>query len=169
MLEEARIITKTSTIKLEGGLQRVFALFGPLGEKEWAEGWDPQMVLPYPNPIEEHMVFQTPSGHSEDSGTATWIVSKHDPDRWFIEYTVFTQGRIWWISIKCVEEERDSRTSATIKYTYLGLNEEANLLNQSALERMFRQDLIDWEHAINHYLMTGTILSHSHHPHHSDH
>jgi hypothetical protein len=168
-LEEAKIISKASSIKLDGGPQQVFPLFGPIKEKEWAEGWNPQMVLSYPDLIEEHMVFQTPSGHPEDPDPATWIVSKYDPDHWFIEYTVFNEARLWWISINCLEEERAATTSATIKYTYLGLNEEANRLNQSALEGMFRQDLKDWEHAINHYLKTGTILSHSHHPHHRNH
>ena len=168
ILEEAKINSKASSIKLEGGLQQVFPLFGPVKEKEWAEGWNPQMVLPYPDLVEEHMVFQTQSGHPEDPSPATWIVSKYDPDHWLIEYTVFTQARIWWISIKCLEEERAARTNGTIKYTYLGLNEEANRLNQAALERMFRQDLKDWERAINHYLKTGTILSHSHHPHHGN-
>lgn len=168
VMEEAKIISKASSIELEGGLEQVFPLFGPVREKEWAEGWNPRMVLPYPDLVEEHMVFQTESGHPEDPSPATWIVSKYDPDHWFIEYTVFTQARIWWISVECREEERAARTSATIKYTYLGLDEEANRLNQTALERMFRQDLKDWEHAINHYLKTGTLLSHSHQLHHGN-
>lgn len=168
-MEEAKIISKSSSIKLDGDFQQVFPLFGPIKEKEWAEGWNPQMVLPYPDLLEEHMVFQTPSGHSEDPNPATWIVSKYDPDHWFIEYTVFTKARIWWISILCREEENAFRTNATIEYKYLGLNEEANRLNEEALARMFMHDLKDWEHALNHYLKTGTRLSHGHDPHHGHH
>ena len=164
-MTEAKIVSESRNIELDGSLEQVFPLFGPIMEKKWAEGWNPQMVLPYEELVEEHMVFLTPSGHPEDPGPATWIVSKYDPDQWFIEYTVFTQGRLWWISIQCRKAESPERTLATIRYTYLGLTEEASRLNDSASERMFRHDLSDWERAINHYLQTGTALSHGHHAH----
>ena len=160
-MEKAKTISRASSIRLGGSLEQVFPLFGPIREKEWAEGWNPRMVRSYPDPIAEHMVFQTESDHPEAPNPATWIVSKYDPEHWSIEYTVFTQARIWWISVKCRDEGADG-TIAHIEYTYLGLDEEAARLNQAALESMFHDDLKDWEHAINHYLKTGTALRHGH-------
>ena len=159
-MEETRIVARASTITLDGALARVFPLFGPIKEKVWAEGWNPVILVGDPGRVEEHMVFRTQSGHSEDAGQATWIVSKYDPEISLIEYTVFTQERIWWICIECRAREADESTDAFIKYTYLGLNEQASRYNDEALERMFRHDLKDWEMAINHYLRTGTQLRH---------
>lgn len=162
-MEEARIISRTSTIQLSGNLEHVFPLFGPIREKEWAAGWDPKMVMPYHELVEEHMVFTTESGHAEAGVIATWIVSKYEPERSFIEYTVFTQGRIWWISVHGREGDGAEESVAKITYTYLGLSQEGHIQNQTALEAMFQDDLKDWERAINHYLETGTILENDHH------
>ena len=158
-----KVLTKTSIIRLNEAVTRVFPLFGPLREQEWAEGWQPRMVIPDSEEVQEHMVFQTESHDLHNPSTSTWIVSKYDPKRAFIEYTVFTDARIWWVAISCEEDEARSTTAATVTYTYLGLTQQANHLNEVALESMFRHDLRDWEKALNYYLKTGTQLSHSHH------
>ncbi|MGA9533212.1 MAG: hypothetical protein WBR18_10895 [Anaerolineales bacterium] len=162
-MEGTKLASRSSTISLEAGLRQVFPLFGPIKEKEWADDWDPHILLGEPGRVEEHMVFQTETGDPEDPGLVTWIVSKYDPNQALIEYTVFGQDRIWWICIKCRQGESGAATKATIEYTYFGLNEESARRNQEALDRMFRQDLRDWEAAINHYLSAGTLLR-QHHP-----
>ncbi|MBI1766917.1 MAG: hypothetical protein HYR67_00920, partial [Bacteroidetes bacterium] len=45
-----------------------------------------------------------------------------------------------------------------ITYTYIGLNNEGNALNATALEKMYAHDLKDWEKAINYFLETGKVL-----------
>jgi len=162
-----QIVSKSGTITLEAGLGEVFPLFGPVREMDWAEGWNPKILTGDPDHVAEHMVFETESGHPEDRNPATWIVSKYDPDRAYIEYTVYTQKRLWWIAVSCRAREGATTTEATIEYTYLGLDEDGNRHNRDALERMFRHDLKDWQAAINHYLRTGKILRHSHPGHHS--
>jgi hypothetical protein len=42
----------------------------------------------------------------------------------------------------------------------LGLNELGIERNASSLATMYKHDLKDWEHAINHYLETGSLLRH---------
>jgi hypothetical protein len=156
------LISKTSTITLKGSLGQVFPLFGPIKEQEWAEGWQPRMLLAHSEDIEEHMVFQTDPYHNAEVGPYTWVVSKLDPANASIEYTVFADARLWWITIQCEELEGALTTAATITYTYVGLNEHGSMLNELALEAMYRHELKDWEKALNHYLETGTRLSHSH-------
>lgn len=158
------VVSKTSTITLAGSFAQVFPLFGPIKEQEWAEGWQPRILYPDSTVIQEHMVFQAKSHDADHPFTSTWIVSKYDPSDGFIEYTVFTDARIWWISIKCDHGQTTPTTRATITYTYLGLDEHAGAINRSALESMFRHDLKDWEEAINHYLQTEVRLRHGHAP-----
>jgi hypothetical protein len=162
-----QIVSNSSTITLDAGLSQVFPLFGPIREMDWAEGWAPKILAGDPDHVAEHMVFQTESGHPEDTNLATWIVSKFHPDHGLIEYTVYTHTRLWWIRIECRAVAGDAATEATIVYTYLGLDEEGKRYNREALDRMFRHDLGDWQVAINHYLRTGTLLRHSHPGHHS--
>ncbi len=153
-------VSRTSTITLNAPLERVFPLFGPIREREWAAGWDPQILYSTTDLVEEHMVFKTPSHHGHGEPDYTWTVSKYLPDQALIEYTVFAPERLWWITIQCREDIVGETTKAEIAYTYTGLTEKGNAINERALEAMYRRDLKDWEEAINHYLETGKRLGH---------
>ncbi|MEW5818119.1 MAG: hypothetical protein AB1798_22360, partial [Spirochaetota bacterium] len=106
-----------------------------------------------------HMVFNTQAHHGQESDF-TWTVSKYHPDQAFIEYTVFTPERLWWITIQCYGDIGGETTEAEITYTYTGLTERGNAINVKALETMYRRELKDWEEAINHYLATAERLEH---------
>ena len=151
-------ISRTSSIILNAPLKKVFPLFGPIREKEWAAGWEPR-VLYATTDLEEYMVFKTRSHHGQEPNF-TWTVSKYLPDQAFIEYTVFTPERLWWVTINCCEGKDLETTEAKITYTYTGLTEHGNALNEKALATMYRRDLKDWQAAINHYLETGKRLEH---------
>jgi hypothetical protein len=156
----AKRISKTSNITLNGPLVTVFPLFGPIREKEWASGWDPQILFSTTNLVDEHMVFTSPAhlGHGEPD--YIWILSKYEPDQGFLEYTVYTPERLWHISIGCHEVVPIQTTLAEITYSYTGLTEKGNALNEEALKLMYAHDLKDWEEAINHYLDTGNKSAH---------
>jgi len=157
---ESRRISKTSVITLNAPLSNVFPLFGPIREKEWASGWNPQLIYSITGLAEEQMVFRTQS-HHEHEPDYTWIMTGYSPDRSFIEYTIFTPERLWGITIQCREGRMADTTDAEITYTYTGLTERGNETNARALEAIYHQDLKDWEGAINHYLKTGERLEHS--------
>ena len=154
--------SRTAEISLHAPLEDVFPLFGPLREQEWAEGWHPRMVTEHEEGAELHMVFQTDAHLDADPETYTWVLSNYDPENASIEYTVFAEQRLWWISVACEQSEDHATTSAKITYTFVGLTEEGDQLNAHALEKMYRHDLHDWQKAINHYLETGSRLSHGH-------
>ncbi len=159
-MDKSQKISRTSTIHLRGRFDQVFPLFGPVREKEWAFGWDPHILLCEAENIEEHMVFQTPSHLEAEDGMYTWTVSKFVPADGLIEYTVFADSRLWWITIVCDEETDRERCQAVITYTFVGLNPRGNERNATALAVMYKHDLKDWEYAINHYLETGSKLQH---------
>jgi hypothetical protein len=151
-------ISKTRAITLNAPLEKVFPLFGPVKEKGWAAGWEPHLIYGATD-LEEHMVFQTQSHHGQEPDSI-WTVSRYHPEQSFIEYTVFAPERIWWIAIECSEGKGRETTTAKITYTYTGLTERGNAINEKAMATMYRHDLKDWEIAINHYLKTGKRLEH---------
>ena len=151
-------IARKSTITLNGPLNEVFPLFGPMKEQEWASGWRPQTVYSTTNLVEERMVFRTSTSHGHGKQERIWIVSKYSPEQWLIEYTVFAPERLLWITVRCNEDIPDRTTKAEITYTYTGLTQKGNTMIEKELPKMYRHDLKDWEEAINYYLKTGERL-----------
>jgi hypothetical protein len=153
---QAQRISQTRRIKLNAPLPTVFPLFGPITEKLWVPGWNPEIIFLDKEEIAEHMVFKT-AARFEGEPPYVWILSKYAPEHTFVEYTVFTPERLWTITVKC-EAAAAQTTLAEITYAYTGLTERGNALNEQALRAMYANDLKDWEEAINHYLKTGEML-----------
>ena len=142
-------ITKTAVIKLNGNIKNVFPLFGAFEERKWAEGWNPKLIYPEMEMIEEGTTFKT-IGRGEES-EFLWRVSKYYPEKYIIQYLVSTENRYWTITVKCKPIE-ENKTSAEITYTFIGLNEIGNKINELSLSLMYKNDLKDWEEEINNYL-----------------
>jgi len=141
---------------IHGKIENVFPLFGPIREKEWAHGWEPEILYCSENVlVEEHMIFQTASHDKEEK--FTWIITQYQPEKYLIEYTVSTQERVWFIHVSC--KDQNNTTEVTVSYTYTGLTAEGNRKNEQALKRMYSDNLKDWEEAINYYLKTGKQLT----------
>jgi hypothetical protein len=149
-------ISKCSTIELHGPATKVFPLFGPVLEKQWAEGWDPEIIYPTTGVVGKHMIFQT-KAHHQTENVFTWVVTDCQPEKYFIEYTVSTAQRIWFIHVQC--EAVQSKTITRICYTYTGFTTLGNAINQTAIKKIFANNLKDWEEAINYYLKNGRQLS----------
>jgi hypothetical protein len=149
-------ISRHAAITLNDSVDKVFPLFGPIREREWCEGWDPQILFSTTNLVEEHMVFRT-KGRFAQEEFYHWVITQYDPVHHHIEYTVSTQNRIWFIRVQCKAHGKQSM--ATVSYTFTSLNALGTELNAIALKKMFECELQDWEEAINYYLQTGTMLT----------
>ena len=57
-------ISKTASIILNEKIEKVFSLFGAFEERKWAEGWNPVLIYPDSEIIEEGTTFKT-EGHGE--------------------------------------------------------------------------------------------------------
>jgi hypothetical protein len=149
-------IQRSASFVIHGKIKNVFPLFGPIREKEWAEGWEPE-ILYCSNDVlvEEHMIFQTKP--ADEDLKYRWIITQYQPEKYLIEYTVSTQERVWFIRVGC--EDKKENTMVTVTYTYTGLTADGNRKNEQALKRMYSNNLMDWEAAINHYLKTGKQLT----------
>lgn len=147
-------IQRSATILLDDLIEKVFPLFGPVREMEWADGWAPE-ILYGSNEAEAHMIFRTRS-HECAEEYYQWVIGNYDPFNYSIEYIVSSPGRVWFITVHCTA--RENQTLATITYSYCGLTEDGHRDNRFAMEKMFASNLSDWEHAINYYLKTGKKL-----------
>jgi hypothetical protein len=147
-------IHKAATFSVRARVEKAFPLFGPVREKEWAAGWEPEIVFSNSSEAEEHMIFKTSGKHHGEE--YLWVITQFKPDEYLIEYTVSTADRIWFIRVQC--KAAGENTETTVSYTYTGLNSKGNAQNREALEKMFAHNLKDWEEAINHYIQTGEQL-----------
>lgn len=155
VIVQAQRISRSATFTVQTTIEKAFPLFGPIREKEWAAGWNPEVIYSRHLEVEQHMIFKT-KGNQEDEPDYLWVVTQYNPEAYFIEYTVSTANRVWFITVKC--EDRKTETQVAVTYSYTGLNASGNQRNVEMLDRMFAHNLKDWERAINYYLRTGTIL-----------
>jgi hypothetical protein len=149
---KAERIQKSASFVVNTSIEKPFPLFGPIREKEWAAGWEPQIIYSINPEVEEHMIFKTSSKHHGEE-EYLWVLTQYNPKDYFIEYTISTSQRLWFISVRC--RPKGNNTSVTVTYNYTGLTTEGNQLNQLALDKMYAHNLKDWEEAINYYLAAG--------------
>lgn len=145
-------VKRSASFLVNGSVEKIFPLFGPIREMEWAYGWNPEVIFQDDNTISEHMIFRTP-GEGE---LYLWAITRLDVQQHIIEYTVTAANRLWFITVQCVADLE--KTCATVTYSYTALNETGHSQNRKAIEKMFEYDLADWQKAIDHYLETGNQL-----------
>jgi hypothetical protein len=140
---------RPATIVLNGDIATVFPLFGPIEEKKWSRGWDPQIVAGGAS------LQDTVFTYSHDGLTATWIVTEWDESRHRVTYAVFVpENRAMTIRIACTPE--GAKTRATVTYTFTALSQAGNNALHDFEQQDFSQRILHWQKAIDHYLKTGT-------------
>lgn len=143
-------IQQSAIIHLDAPIGEVFPLFGPVREKDWAHGWDPEIIFPKDAVVAKHMVFRTRGGLHGTDEQYTWVIINYEPEEFMIEYLVSASERFWVITVEC--RSVDMRTSATVTYSYTGFNPDAHEKNMKAIGSIFSCDLKDWEDAVNDYI-----------------
>ncbi len=92
-----------------------FRLFTPLGEREWAHGWEPRFPVPVLDDSEPGTVFET-----ESHGRHTyWVVTKRATES-FISYACVTPGdRAGTIAVALRAVDHTSEVEVTYELTPL--------------------------------------------------
>ncbi len=151
-------VSKTASFTLNSSIEQVFPLFGAFEERKWEPNWEPILIYPEQEIIEEGTTFKIKThGHGHGHGNESellWIVTKFNPQTYLIQYLVTTSNRFWTITVQCQKNGSDEKTKATVTYAFTGLNATGNELNKASLDRMYQHDLQDWAKAINSYLGT---------------
>jgi predicted transposase YbfD/YdcC len=148
--------TRSATITLNGGVSKVFPLFGFIEEKKWSRGWDPK-VLAMGDSLQDSVFAVT-----HDNITATWIVTEYDETQHRVAYAVFVPNdRAMTIRIACTgqntgqDTDKDKQTRAEVTYTFTLLGEQGASAFHEFQQHDFALRILHWQHAINHYLETG--------------
>jgi len=130
----------------------VFPLLCPVREAEWANGWDPIRVSSDSGFAEEDCVFTTPG-----EPVAIWVVSRFDPDRFFVEMVRVTPGvTACRLTIQLEPTGNGSAAHVCFRHTSPGPSgdEVVSQFTDSNYESFMRE----WEDELNHFLSTGAKL-----------
>jgi hypothetical protein len=145
-------LVRSATIELAAAPQMVFPLFEPLGERTWAEGWEPEMLYPPSGGAEEGMVFST---RQHSAAPTIWAIVRYEPERHAICYLrVAPDSHVADMRVVCTSSG-DDRTHAAITYVFTGLSEAGNAYVATFTEEHYQHWMRSWETAINHYLLHG--------------
>lgn len=107
------------TFHVAAPINKVFALFDPIAEKDWVPGWDPESVYPDELSLEAGSVFFL----EREGRKETWTVIRHDPVARQADYLVNSpEYQQRWISVSC--EEDASGTLVNVRYRVTALSED---------------------------------------------
>ena len=158
----AERVSKTASFVANGNIAIVYPLFGAFEERKLDYNWKPILIYPDKEIIEEGTTFKTIQDKHKHGGSDEkeflWHVIKYEPSQYLIQYLVSTPNRFWTVTVKC-EAVSEKQTKLTVTYTYTGLNEKGNKINEQALSQMFKNNLKDWEEGINYYLEKGKAIN----------
>lgn len=145
--------TRTQRLRLRASPEKVFPLFCPVRETEWADGWSPDLVISACGVTERDCVFIA----SHKQATAIWYVTRHEPEHWFVEMLKITPGVTACRLIIQLGKE-GAGCIADVTYTHTSLGPAGDELVAAFTEEHYRKFMQDWEEALNHFLTTGRLL-----------
>src|SRR5262245_44318204 len=109
--------THTYRQRLRAGPATVFPLLCPVRETEWASGWLPDLVVSDSGVAEPNAVFVT----LENLGSAVWYITRHEPERWFVEMLKIIPGvTACRLHIQLSENGQECFADVTYSQTSLG-------------------------------------------------
>jgi len=145
--EEASLLhaERSFTVHLDAAPGQVFPLFGPIGEREWAPGWDPKMIFPADGFCpEKGSVFTT----SDEDGEEIWVVTGYDAQNGFISYVAVLPGHVVTEIEVRVQKQGENKSIAEVTHRRTALSAAGNHF-VSALSENAARHAAHWEHAIN--------------------
>jgi hypothetical protein len=101
---------------------------------------------------EEGCVFSTSGDGEEDT---VWVISRHDKENRFIEFTRFTPNSRTCVLKVAVTPKGKDTSNVEISYTYTGLTTDGNAWIDNFTEDTFLEAVKGWERSMNHFLETG--------------
>ena len=132
--------TQVRSFHLDAPVARVFPLFTALGEKAWAEGWQPQLLS---GREERGSVFRTVHGGRE----TTWIVVEYLPAQGRVSYARLAQdSNMGLVDVRC-SATPGGGTEVSVRYTLTGLDAHGEVFVSQFLDREQYSRMIEEWHA----------------------
>jgi hypothetical protein len=135
---------------------KVFPLYCPVREAEWADGWMPELVISSSGIAENDCVFLTTDTH----GTAIWLIIDYEPETWFIEMLKILPG-LTACRLSIQVSENGSGSFADITYSHTSLGAAGDDFVGKFTADFYRDFMQGWEKAFNYFLKTGQPLKDS--------
>ena len=141
--------TQVRTFHLDAPVAQVFPLFTALGEKAWADGWEPELLS---GREERGSVFRTVHGGRE----TTWIVVDYRPAKGRVSYARLAQGsNMGLVDVQCTASPAGG-TEISVRYTLTGLNPQGQAFVSEFLEPQHYSRMIEeWRAATRKALAAG--------------
>ena len=158
--DSSRHVERETTVVLDGLPGKVFPLFGPIREADWAQGWSP--TIHYRGDARDGEGRAIGVGavftHKKGGANSHWLLTTWDEKDGKVGYAVVVPGSwVCRISIR-VRAAEAGRSSATVRYEYTGLDADGLALVDEYTSGKHEERIAGWARAINHYLATGTRL-----------
>lgn len=133
--------TQVGSFHLDAPLARVFPLFTALGEKAWADGWEPELLS---GREERGSVFRTAHGNR----ATTWIVVDYRPAEGRVSYARLAQGsNMGLVDVQCTASPAGG-TEISVRYTLTGLNPQGQAFVSEFLDpRHYSRMIEEWREA----------------------
>jgi hypothetical protein len=139
--------------RLQGPPAKVFPLLCPVRETEWADGWLPEVVISSSGVAERDCFFIAP----DKLGTEYWYITRHEPERWFVEMLKILPGvTACRLNIQLTED--GAGCVADIAYMHTSLGPAGDEFVAKFTAEHYQKFMQAWEKALNHFLTTGRLL-----------
>jgi hypothetical protein len=143
----AAAVTRTGHLQFDAGVETVFPLFTPLGEKHWAKGWDPEILFPKDRDVAQGMVFRTREGVEH-----VWTLVRYDAANTTVAYNVVAEGvLVRQIQVRC-HANGPARTEVEVNDSYISLSADGNAFIERLTEAAYEKKMAIWKEAIGGYL-----------------
>src|SRR5437773_11974346 len=140
--------------RLHAAPARVFPLLCPVRETEWANGWLPELVISLSGVAERDGIFFTP----DKLGTAIWYITRHEPERWFVEMLKILPG-VTACRLEIQLSENGDGCFADITYSHTSIGSAGDEFVAKFTADYYQRFMQAWEKALNHFLKTGSRLA----------
>lgn len=139
----------TEDFQIAQPVEILFPLFSAEGEKHWVPGWDYKNIMG-PTDLHEDYIFVT-ENHGHAASDVIWLVKKHDPDSYFVEfYKVEPEEKVGIISVKC-DPISGSETNVSVSYRYVALNEKGRECLAALTNENYREFIGNWKQLLEKY------------------
>ena len=118
----------------------------------------PEIVISQSGACEQDCIFITQPEMPSEPENSIWVVTKYDLANWALEmYKVAPEHTISTLQISLVCDSDDS-TTAHISYEITAIGAAGDKFLEEFTEDWYKDFMVEWEKAMNHYLDTGNKL-----------
>jgi hypothetical protein len=121
-------LTQIGSFHLQAPRSQVFPLFTARGERDWAPGWNPDMLS---GAEERGSAFRT---QHEDGQETIWVVTEFSPQEGRVSYARAALGsNIGLVDVVCTESAAGG-TDVSVRYTLTALSETGRIFVSKFLD-----------------------------------